>query len=186
MGTEFRIFECTLPPPLPPIPSPPPSPFLPLLPSVLRSTFQASNYRIGQWYALQRWQDACGGGRGAYPIKFNGLIFVTGISPSLSPSPSPPSPLPSLLPPPLPLSRFLFFYFVDYYVNNVWTYNADYRAWGGGYWFQNTRFPYWAMLTNVRFYFLFYFILFFNIFLNFFFLHLIVQFTRESEKRLKT
>jgi len=30
----------------------------------------------------------------------------------------------------------------------VWTYNADYRAWGGGYWFQNTRFPYWAMLAN--------------------------------------
>ncbi len=25
-------------------------------------------------------------------------------------------------------------------------YNADYRRWGGGYWFQNTRLIYWAML----------------------------------------
>lgn len=24
--------------------------------------------------------------------------------------------------------------------------NADFRAWGGPYWFQNTRFPYWSML----------------------------------------
>jgi len=26
-------------------------------------------------------------------------------------------------------------------------YNADYRAWGGGYWFQNTRLAYWPMLA---------------------------------------
>ena len=26
-------------------------------------------------------------------------------------------------------------------------FDADYRAWGGGYWFQNTRLPYWSMLT---------------------------------------
>ncbi len=26
--------------------------------------------------------------------------------------------------------------------------NADYRRWGGCYWFQNTRFPYWSMLQN--------------------------------------
>lgn len=26
-------------------------------------------------------------------------------------------------------------------------YDADYRAWGGGYWFQNTRLPYWSMLA---------------------------------------
>jgi alpha-L-fucosidase 2 len=25
-------------------------------------------------------------------------------------------------------------------------FDADYRAWGGPYWFQNTRFPYWSML----------------------------------------
>ena len=48
-----------------------------------------------------------------------------------------------------PLSLNLTFHLLDYYVDNVLTYNADYRAWGGGYWFQNTRFPYWAMLANV-------------------------------------
>ncbi len=41
--------------------------------------YQASQYQVGQWFQLQRWMDACGGGRGHYPIKFNGLIFVTGI-----------------------------------------------------------------------------------------------------------
>jgi hypothetical protein len=48
--------------------------------------------------------NACGG-RGAFPIKFNGSIFV---------------------------------------VDNK--FDADYRAWGGGYWWQNTRLPYWSML----------------------------------------
>ena len=57
-------------------------------------------------YTLQRWINACGG-RGAFPIKFNGSIFV---------------------------------------VDNA--FDADYRAWGGGYWFQNTRLPYWSMLTS--------------------------------------
>jgi hypothetical protein len=56
-------------------------------------------------YALQRWVNACGG-RGAFPIKWNGSIFC-----------------------------------VD---NRV---DADYRAWGGGYWFQNTRLVYWPMLA---------------------------------------
>nr|MCU0780073.1 hypothetical protein [Akkermansiaceae bacterium] len=55
---------------------------------------------------LQRWINACGG-RGAYPIKFNGSIFVVD------------SP-----------------------------FDADYRAWGGGYWFQNTRLIYWSMLAT--------------------------------------
>ena len=27
-------------------------------------------------------------------------------------------------------------------------FNADYRRWGGGYWFQNTRLIYWALLAN--------------------------------------
>ncbi len=27
-------------------------------------------------------------------------------------------------------------------------YDDDYRAWGGGYWFQNTRLPYWSMLET--------------------------------------
>jgi hypothetical protein len=57
-------------------------------------------------YALQRWMNACGG-RGAFPIKFNGSIFV---------------------------------------VDNK--FDADYRAWGGGYWWQNTRLPYWSMLQS--------------------------------------
>ena len=52
-------------------------------------------------YTLQRWMNACGG-RGAFPIKFNGSIFV---------------------------------------VDNK--FDADYRAWGGGYWCQNTRPAYW-------------------------------------------
>ena len=57
-------------------------------------------------YTLQRFMNACGG-RGAYPIKFNGSIFV---------------------------------------VDNAR--DADYRAWGGCYWFQNTRHSYWPMLTS--------------------------------------
>lgn len=28
------------------------------------------------------------------------------------------------------------------------TYNADYRRWGGPYWFQNTRLIYWPMLAS--------------------------------------
>jgi len=60
-------------------------------------------------YLLQRFINACGG-RGAYPIKFNGSIFT-----------------------------------VDA-VDGGQHYDADYRRWGGCYWFQNTRLPYWAML----------------------------------------
>ncbi len=57
-------------------------------------------------YVLQRWISACGG-RGNFPIKFNGSIFT-----------------------------------VD--GNN----DPDYRRWGGCYWFQNTRLPYWPMLAS--------------------------------------
>jgi len=59
-------------------------------------------------YTLQTWMNACGG-RGAYPIKFNGSIFT-----------------------------------VDARVKDD-RYNADYRSWGGPYWFQNTRLPCWSM-----------------------------------------
>ena len=31
------------------------------------------------------------------------------------------------------------------------TYDADYRRWGGPYWFQNTRLPYWSMLAAGNF-----------------------------------
>lgn len=65
-------------------------------------------------YILQRYITACAG-RGAYPIKFNGSLFV-----------------------------------VD---NPNWKQNnqsipmsADFRAWGGQYWFQNTRAMYWPLL----------------------------------------
>ena len=60
-------------------------------------------------YVLQRFINACGG-RGAFPIKFNGSIFT-----------------------------------VDG-VDGGQHCNADYRRWGGCYWFQNTRLAYWPML----------------------------------------
>lgn len=57
---------------------------------------------VTRGYILQRFVTACGG-RGAYPIKFNGSIF---------------------------------------------TVSNDYRAWGGQYWFQNTRPMYWPLLQS--------------------------------------
>jgi hypothetical protein len=66
---------------------------------------QASN--VTQGYVLQRFVTACAG-RGAYPIKFNGSIFVAD--------------------------------------NPAKNENADFRAWGGQYWFQNTRAMYWPRL----------------------------------------
>jgi len=35
----------------------------------------------------------------------------------------------------------------DEFINGK-SWDPDYRRWGGGYWFQNTRFPYWAMLAS--------------------------------------
>jgi len=32
--------------------------------------------------------------------------------------------------------------------NDKGSWNADYRRWGGCYWFQNTRLPYWAMINS--------------------------------------
>jgi len=63
--------------------------------------------QVTQGYVLQRFVTACAG-RGAYPVKFNGSIFV-----------------------------------VDNPEKNE---NADFRSWGGQYWFQNTRAMYWPML----------------------------------------
>lgn len=59
-------------------------------------------------YYLQRWITVCGG-RGNYPIKFNGSIFT---------------------------------------VNDDTYDDPDYRRWGGCYWFQNTRLPYWPMFAS--------------------------------------
>ena len=74
--------------------------------------------RVTQGYALQRFVSACAG-RGAYPLKFNGSIFT-----------------------------------VDYHapqtvdgVKKTVPVSADYRTWGGRYWFQNTRAMYWPMLA---------------------------------------
>ncbi len=58
---------------------------------------------VARGYHLQRFITACAG-RGAYPIKFNGSIFVM-------PWPGKPG-------------------------------DADYRRWGPGYWWQNSRLPY--------------------------------------------
>ncbi len=69
---------------------------------------------MNRGYILQRFVTACAG-RGAYPIKFNGSLFV-----------------------------------VDnpQYKRNRTTVSidADYREWGGQYWFQNTRAMYWPRL----------------------------------------
>lgn len=71
---------------------------------------------VTKGYILQRFITACAG-RGKYPVKFNGSIFT-----------------------------------ID---NPVWKANqnavpeqknADFRAWGGQYWFQNTRAMYWPRL----------------------------------------
>ena len=54
-------------------------------------------------------------GRGAVPIKFNGSLFTVDAGGVIRPGQ-----------PPLP-------------------YDADFRMWGGPYWFQNTRLAYWPM-----------------------------------------
>ena len=66
---------------------------------------------VSRGYELQRFVNACGG-RGAFPIKFNGAIFT-----------------------------------VDAREGQE-VYDADYRRWGGGYWFQNTRLTYWPMIMS--------------------------------------
>jgi alpha-L-fucosidase 2 len=68
---------------------------------------------ITRGYTLQRFMNACGG-RGQFPIKFNGSIFT-----------------------------------VDTYNRKEPNgFDADFRRWGGPFWFQNTRLPYWSMLAS--------------------------------------
>jgi alpha-L-fucosidase 2 len=69
-----------------------------------------------QGYILQRYITACAG-RGAYPVKFNGSIFVVD-NPQFKPNERAPA---------TPI-------------------DADYREWGGQYWMQNTRPMYWPRL----------------------------------------
>jgi alpha-L-fucosidase 2 len=66
---------------------------------------------VSRGYELQRFINACGG-RGAFPIKFNGSIFT-----------------------------------VEAREENE-VFDPDYRRWGGGYWFQNTRLTYWPMIMS--------------------------------------
>ena len=66
-------------------------------------------YLVSRGCVLQRFINACGG-RGQYPIKFNGSIFTV-------PNPGSPG-------------------------------DADYRRWGPGYWWQNSRLPYISMCTS--------------------------------------
>ncbi len=66
-------------------------------------------------YVLQRFVTACAG-RGAYPIKFNGSIFVVDDPTHMDGK------------------------------KGLQPVNADYRMWGGGYWYQNTRAMYWPRL----------------------------------------
>jgi alpha-L-fucosidase 2 len=75
----------------------------------------ATTDSVTRGYILQRFVTACAG-RGAYPIKFNGSIFVVD-NPTWR-SNDKPAPM-----------------------------NADFRAWGGQYWFQNTRPMYWPRLA---------------------------------------
>ncbi|MFW6414250.1 MAG: glycosyl hydrolase family 95 catalytic domain-containing protein, partial [Verrucomicrobiota bacterium] len=86
--------------------------------SFIDITGDADADAITRAYQLQRYVTACAG-RGLFPIKFNGSIFnVTG-PPQVSKKDR----------------------------SQQHTYNADYRTWGGGYWFQNTRLIYWPLLA---------------------------------------
>lgn len=86
--------------------------------SWIHVTGDADAERISQAYALQRWVTACAG-RGAYPIKFNGSIFNVEDTDRGKRQPDP-----------LPL------------------FDADYRRWGGQYWWQNTRLIYWPLTRS--------------------------------------
>jgi len=77
--------------------------------------------KVTQGYALQRFKTACAG-RGAWPVKFNGSLFVIDW-PSVSFGKDKATGIETIKP-----------------------VTADYRAWGGQYWFQNTRAMYWPRL----------------------------------------
>lgn len=73
---------------------------------------------VSRAYTLQRYVTACAG-RGAWPIKFNGSIFTMQGPPEKDGGGE----------------------------GSTVVYDPDYRRWGGGYWFQNTRLIYWTMLA---------------------------------------
>jgi hypothetical protein len=78
--------------------------------------------KVTQGYTLQRYVTACAG-RGGNAIKFNGTIFVTDF-PGDTEKPKGATEA-------VPAPR-----------------TADFRAWGGQYWFQNTRPMYWPLLAS--------------------------------------
>jgi hypothetical protein len=78
--------------------------------------------KVTEGYVLQRFVTACAG-RGAYPIKFNGSIFTMD-----SPAEG------------MGKDKVTGKDIVE-------PVTADFRAWGGQYWFQNTRPMYWARLA---------------------------------------
>jgi hypothetical protein len=74
---------------------------------------------VCQGYILQRFLQACAS-RGKFPIKFNGSLFtVSGTRESVKLGGNIPE-----------------------------VFDADFRLWGGGYWFQNCRLVYWPMLMS--------------------------------------
>ena len=73
------------------------------------------------WH-LNRYQNACAG-RGSYPLKFNGSIFNVDGKHTANRT------------------------YAGYPIAAGTSYSADFREWGGCYWFQNTRHMYWPMLA---------------------------------------
>ena len=85
--------------------------------SFIDATGDEAAEHVTRVYQLQRYVTACAG-RGAFPIKFNGSIFNVDGPPMQARPTDAAEPV-----------------------------NADFRRWGGGYWFQNTRLIYWSMLA---------------------------------------
>ena len=85
-------------------------------------TGDAAAMHVSRGYVLQRFKTACAG-RGAYAIKFNGSIFTVD-------NPAEKKGKDKVT------GKDIFA-----------AENADYRAWGGQYWFQNTRPMYWPRLA---------------------------------------
>jgi alpha-L-fucosidase 2 len=77
---------------------------------------------VTEGWILNRWQNACAG-RGAYPLKFNGSLFTVDGRHARDRA------------------------YAGFAIPAGTPYSADYRDWGGCYWFQNTRHMYWPMLA---------------------------------------
>lgn len=83
----------------------------------------STGHRITQSYLLQRWITAAGG-RGNYPIKFNGSIFT--VDPEYTES-------------------------AHARPDEFRGFPPDFRRWGGCYWWQNTRLMYHPLLQSGNF-----------------------------------